>query len=67
MFDDEGIEPGPSSDTIGVIYRVGQIMMESQDYRLAKDCFSIVYDITQETQLKTLLDELDKDLEDNNA
>ena len=42
-------------------------MMESQDYRLAKDCFSIVYDITQETQLKTLLDELDKDLEDNNA
>ena len=67
MFDDEGIEPGPSSDTIGVIYRVGQIMMESQDYRLAKDCFSIVYDITQETQLKTLLDELDKDLEADNA
>ena len=59
MFDDEGIEPGPSSDTIGVIYRVGQIMMESQDYRLAKDCFSIVYDITQEEQLEKLLEELE--------
>ncbi|WP_216360599.1 hypothetical protein [Enterococcus faecium] len=31
------------------------------------NCFSIVYDITQETQLKTLLDELDKDLEADNA
>ena len=59
MFDDEGIEPGPSSDTIGVIYRVGQIMMESQDYQLAKDCFSIVYDITQEEQLEKLLEELE--------
>ena len=59
MFDDEEIEPGPSSDTIGVIYRVGQIMMESQDYRLAKDCFSIVYDITQEEQLEKLLEELE--------
>ena len=59
MFDDEGIEPGPSSDTIGVIYRVGQIMMESQDYRLAKDCFSIVYDIAQEEQLEKLLEELE--------
>ena len=48
-----------SSDTIGVIYRVGQIMMESQDYRLAKDCFSIVYDITQEEQLEKLLEELE--------
>lgn len=55
------------SKTIGIIYRVGELMMNDKDYRLARDCFSIVYDITQETQLKTLLDELDKDLEDNNA
>ncbi len=34
---------------------------------LARDCFSIVYDITQEAQLKTLLDELDKNLEAYNA
>jgi tetratricopeptide (TPR) repeat protein len=59
MFDGEGIEPGPSPDTIGVIYRVGEIMMESSDYRLARDCFSIVYDITGEEQLGKLLEELE--------
>ena len=48
-------------------YRVGELMMNDKDYKLARDCFSIVYDITQETQLKTLLDELDKDLEADNA
>lgn len=59
MFDAEGIEPGPSPDTIGVIYRVGEIMMESSDYKLARDCFSIVYDITGEEQLGKLLEELE--------
>ena len=59
--------PGPDSKTIGIIYRVGELMMNDKDYSLARYCFSIVYDITQETQLKTLLDELDKDLEAYNA
>ena len=67
ILDKNEVEPGPDSKTIGIIYRVGELMMNDKDYRLARDCFSIVYDITQETQLKTLLDELDKDLEDNNA
>lgn len=48
LFDENGIEPGPQSDTIGVVYRVGELMMKDGDNRLAKDCFSIVYDITQE-------------------
>ena len=67
ILDKNEVEPGPDSKTIGIIYRVGELMMNDKDYRLARDCFSIVYDITQEAQLKTLLDELDKDLEDNNA
>ena len=67
ILDKNEVEPGPDSKTIGIIYRVGELMMNDKDYRLARDCFSIVYDITQETQLKTLLDELDKDLEADNA
>ena len=67
ILDKNEVEPGPDSKTIGIIYRVGELMMNDKDYKLARDCFSIVYDITQEAQLKTLLDELDKDLEDNNA
>lgn len=58
LFDENGIEPGPQSDTIGVVYRVGELMMKDGDNRLAKDCFSIVYDITQEKALEGLLNEL---------
>lgn len=58
IFDENGIEPGPQSDTIGVIYRVGELMMQDNDNKLAKDCFSIVYDITQEEALEALINEL---------
>lgn len=56
MFAEEQIEPGPDSDTVGVVYRVGELMMEDGAMKLAKDCFSIVYDITQEEKLGALLD-----------
>ena len=62
ILEGQDVEPGPDSKTIGIIYRVGELMMEDKDYALARDCFSIVYDITQEGRLKTLLDELDKDI-----
>lgn len=62
ILEEQDVEPGPDSKTIGIIYRVGELMMENKDYALARDCFSIVYDITQEGRLKTLLDELDKDI-----
>ena len=58
MFADTGVEPGPDSDTIGVVYRVGELMMEDGELKLAKDCFSIVYDITQEEKLENLLDSM---------
>lgn len=62
ILEEQDVEPGPDSKTIGIIYRVGELMMEDKDYALARDCFSIVYDITQEGRLKTLLDELDKEI-----
>ncbi len=58
VFREKGIEPGPDPDTIGIVYRVGELMMEDKEYGLAKDCFSIVYDITREEQLGVMLDEL---------
>ncbi len=60
IFDDNNIEPGPNPDTIGIVYRVGELMMQDGEYGLAKDCFSIVYDITREKALEELLDELEK-------
>jgi len=59
MLDSAGIEPGPQPDTIGVIYRVGELLMEDKEYALAKDCFSICHDITQEEQLAKLLEQLE--------
>lgn len=62
MFEKHDIEPGPAADTIGVIYRVGELMMEDNEYQLARDCFSIVYDITRQKELEPVLDELEKAL-----
>ena len=54
------IELEPNPDTVGVIYRVGELMMEDYEYQLAKDCFSICYDITREELLANLLKQLDE-------
>ena len=62
LFRENDVEPGPEADTIGVIYRVGELMMQDREYGLARDCFSIVYDITREKGLEELLDELERQL-----
>lgn len=49
------VEPGPDADTIGIIYRVGKLMLESNDLEKAKDCFAIVYDITQDEETGEIL------------
>lgn len=64
MFDKEHVEPGPDSKTIGIIYRVGELMLQDKEYRLAKDCFMIVYDITNEQKLEGLIAELDSCLKE---
>lgn len=54
-----GIEPGPETATIGIIYRLGKMMLEEGNKETAQDCFSIVYDITQDAEVKELLQQLD--------
>ncbi len=54
------IELGPDGDTIGIIYRVGEIMMENNSTAEARHCFSIVYDITAHKEVGELLDSLEK-------
>lgn len=55
ILEANGIELGPCADTIGIIYRVGNLMLESKDLERARDCFAIVYDITQDEETGTLL------------
>lgn len=58
-FDANGIEPGPDAQTIGIVYRVGELLMQEGSYALAKDCYSIVYDITQEEAAGKILEQLE--------
>ena len=64
MFDKEHVEPGPDSKTIGIIYRVGELMLQDKECRLAQHSFMIVYDITNEQQLEGLIAELDSCLKE---
>ncbi len=52
---------GPDSDTIGIIYRVGQIMLDENRTKEARDCFSIVYDITQDEEAREVLLRLEQE------
>ena len=47
------------SQTIGIVYKVGEILLKDADYKLAKDCYSIVYDITQDAAAEKMLNELE--------
>ena len=35
MFDKENVEPGPDSKTIGIEYRVGELMLQDKENALA--------------------------------
>jgi len=58
ILDENRVEPGPDADTIGLIYRVGNLMLESKDFEKARDCFAIVYDITQDEDTGVILSQL---------
>jgi len=58
ILKENDIELGPDSTTIGIIYRVGQLMMEEGNNVKAKDCFSIVFDITQDAEVRELIEKL---------
>lgn len=58
ILEENDVKLGPDADTIGIIYRVGHLMLESDDFDRAKDCFAIVYDITQDEETGRLLTQL---------
>lgn len=62
ILTDNEIELGPDSDTVGIIYRVGQILLDEGDKKSAIDCFSIVYDITQDEECEKMLKQLGEEV-----
>lgn len=55
----EKIEPGPEEKTIRVLYEAGGELLKQGQDSLAKDCFTLVYDITQNPDVLALLEQLD--------
>ena len=52
------IPVGPNADTIGITYRVGQLELEAGNIQNAKDCFTMVYDLTMDTEVKEILEKI---------
>ncbi len=63
LIKNNGIELGPDPDTLGIVYQVGKLMLEDKDYKNARDCFSIVYDSTQDAECETILNKLEEQIE----
>lgn len=49
---------GPNPDTLGIAYRVGQLELESGNIDNARDCFTMVYDLTLDAQVKEILEKI---------
>ncbi len=56
ILSDNDIPIGPNSDTIGITYRVGQLELEAGNKDAARDCFMMVYDLTQDEEVKQILE-----------
>ena len=52
------IPVGPNPDTIGITYRVGQLELEAGNTKEAKECFMMVYDLTQDYEVENILKSL---------
>lgn len=55
---EKNIPVGPNPDTIGITYRVGQIELEAGNTKEAKECFMMVYDLTQDEEVRVVLESL---------
>lgn len=51
----EQLPTGPNPDTIGITFRVGQLELELEHFSNAFDCFSMVYDLTQDKEAKEMV------------
>lgn len=52
------IPVGPNPDTLGIAYRVGQLELEAGNIENAKDCFTMVYDLTMDAEVKEILEKI---------
>lgn len=57
VLDGKQIPKGPNSDTIGITYRVGQLELEAGNLDNARECFMMVYDLTQDEEVEKILKE----------
>lgn len=51
---------GPNPDTLGIAFRVGQLEMDKENYECARDCFAMVYDLTQDAETKAYLEKIEE-------
>lgn len=55
----QDIPLGPNPDTLGIAYRVGCLEKEAGRADTARECLTMVYDLTRDEETLTLLKELD--------
>lgn len=58
VLNEKQIPLGPNPDTIGITYRVGQLELAANNIDSAKDCFTMVYDITNDDEVLEILNKL---------
>ncbi len=66
ILTDLEIPTGPNPDTIGITYRVGQLERDAFRYENAYDCFSMVYDLTLDEEVKSELVKLKNKIDKQN-
>lgn len=60
MLNEKEIPLGPNPDTLGITFRVGQLEMDQEHFESAKDCFMMVYDLTQDAETKAYIEKIDE-------
>ncbi len=58
VLEQKGIPIQPSQKTLAITYQVGKAFLQSGDVDSAKECFLMVYDLTQDEELQALLTSL---------
>lgn len=60
LLSENNIPLGPNPDTIGITFRVGQLEMDKDNFECARDCFMMVYNLTQDAETKAYLEKIDE-------
>lgn len=55
---ESNIPLGPNQDTLNLVYQVGQLMIKENAITDAIDCFTMIYDVTLDREIKAIIDGL---------